>query len=401
MICLVAEKVKYVVVWPKRVEIREAPYPKIEDDQILLRVELAGICGTDMHVFESGYGPHRVSGEVEFPMALGHEYIGVLEEKGKKADQAMFYHTEVPEVGDRIYHGLDHYCYKCDFETIHPGWQQWCTGAFFYGFSPASQGLLGAWGHYAVLQAETHIWKTPKDKVSEKEGVLIEPYLVGLRSVDRALSMLAVSEKEAGPASDLFLIQGQGTIGLMTLAALKNYCPQSTVIVADPHKHRLDMAKTLGADYTLNVAETTREERLKTIKEIATSADRPKLGTRWGVDCAFDCTGKNAQDVITEGVEVVRPGGVYDEVGAFTYNTAGRFTLDPHEICTRELIFTGNWAYPLSTIDKACKQVLKGFFKKTDMARLATHEHRLEEIEEGINQMIKGVGIKHTINPWK
>lgn len=394
------EKVRYVATWPRKVEVQEAPVPEIKDNEILVRVELSGICGTDLHVYDIGFGPHRISGVVEYPLLLGHEYIGIIEKKGRDADKVMFYHTEIPREGDRIYWGLDHYCNICDFETLY-GWQQFCTGAFYYGFSSVKMGLLGAWSQYVVIKPQTHIWKMPKETVSEKEGVLIEPYIVGLRSVDRALSMLAIAEKEPGPATNLFLIQGAGTIGLMTLIALKTYNPNSTVIVTDLHKHRLEMAKTFGADYTINVKETAREERIKMIREIATSPDRPKLLDRWGVDCALDCTGRNAHEVINEGIEVVRAGGVYVEVGAFCAKSSGLFTIDPHEICARELIFTGNWAYPLSTIEKACKQVLKGLFKRVDITRIITHEHKLEETEEGLKQGLDCVGIKHIINPWK
>ena len=394
-----AETFKYVRTWPGRIEVAEKEIPKINDDEILVRVELSGICGTDRHVYEEGYGPHRISGSVEYPLILGHEYIGIAEKVGKDVEKKMFIFGGTPEEGDRVYWGLDLYDFNIPFEWYLPGWQQWAFTAS-YGFSPEATGIMGAWGQYVVLKPGSIVFKMPEDLTPE-EGVVIEPYQVGLRSVDRALSMLAIAEKEANPDTDLFLIQGSGTIGLAVLVALKNVAPYSTVIVTDMKEHRLKMAKEFGADYVINVSETTKEERIEMIKDIATSVDRPDYGDRWGVDCAFDCTGTNAHEVIPEGIEVCRPGAVYIEVGAFTYNTAGKFTIDPHEICTRELIFTGNWAYPISTIIKAATQVARGLFKKIPYYKIITHRWSLEEIPKAMELAGKYEGIKHIVDPWK
>jgi len=393
------EKVKMAGTWPGKVEILEHSMPTLKDDQILVRVELTGICGTDAHVFEKGFGPHRISGKVGYPLYLGHEYVGVVEKKGKEADKKMFYHTEVPQEGDRIWWGVDHYCYVCDWETMY-GWQQWCLGAFFYGFDEVP--FHGAWSRYVIIEPGTHIWKLAKHITPEK-GVVVEPYIVGLRAVDKVLTLLSISEKEANPDADLFVIYGAGAIGNAALTALKTSAPNSIAIVVDPNKHRLEMAKKLGADYVLNVKETTKEERIKFVKEIATSMDRPRLGDRWGVDAVIDCTGKNADVVIPEAIEILRPMGVLDEVGAFTAFTAGKFTIDPHEICARELFFVGSWAYPLSTCDKAIKQVNKGLFDKKPYYEIITHMRRLlaEDITDGIKSLLAGVGIKHVIDPWK
>jgi len=399
-----AQKCKYVALWPGKTQIKEVDLPPLRDDQILVRVELSGLCGTDLHVWEVGYGPHRISGEVPFPLIPGHEYVGIIEKKGKKADEVMLYHTDIPEEGDRIYWGLDYYCYKCSFCFEHM-WPQWCINAWFYGFSPEEMGLKGGWSQYVILEPATRIWKLPKDKISEKEGVLIEPFIVGLRSVDRALTLsCAIAEREGLPAAGSFAIYGVGTIGLMALMALRNYLPQATIIALDLKKHRLDMAKELGADFTINVSETTREERVKEIKEIATSLEhefRRDMGSRWGVDIVFDCTGRNAKDVIPEAIEILRPGGILEEVGAYVFKPAGEFSIDPHEICSRELIFTGNWAYPLSTIEKGTKMVLKGLFKKFDATRLVTHVHPLEEVDLALKQAQACEGIKHVFDPWK
>lgn len=392
------EKVKMAGTWPGKVEVLEHEMPKLRDDQILVRVERSGICGTDAHVFEKGFGPHRISGKVGYPLYLGHEYVGVIEKKGKDADKVMKYMTEVPQEGDRIWWGIDHYCFKCDWETVY-GWQQWCLGAFFYGFDETP--FHGAWSRYVIIEPETYIWKLDPKKVDMFRGVVVEPYIVGLRAIDKAFTMLSISEKEANPDGDIFVIYGAGAIGNAALTALKNVAPKSTAIVVDPNKHRLEMSKKLGADYVLNVRETTSEERIKFIKEIATSMDRPRLGDRWGADAVIDCTGKNADVVIPEAIEILRPMGVFVEVGAFTAYTAGKFTIDPHEICARELFFVGSWAYPLSTIHKGITQVNRGLFDKIPYHEIITHTHTLYDIAEGIKQLLAGVGIKHVVDPWK
>ena len=390
---------KLAGVWPGKVEVQEKDLPPLKDDQILVRVERSGICGTDMHVFEKGYGPHRICGEVDYPLYLGHEYVGIVEKKGKDADKVMFYHTEVPEEGDRIYWGLDHYCYTCAFETIYD-FQQWCLGAFFYGFDYTP--FHGGWSQYVIIDPGTHIWKLPKE-ITPEMGVVIEPYIVGLRAVDKAFTLTPVaSEKESFSQVGLYAIYGAGAIGLAILTALRNAAPDATIVVVDPNKHKLDVAKKFGADYTLNTKETTKEERIKFFKELSSAADRPQLGNRWGVDVAFDATGKHAEEVVPEIVEIMRPGGVLDEVGAFTPYTAGKFTLDPNEICSRELVFTGSWAYHLSTIDKGTRQVIKGLFKRIPYHEIITNTVPLdaEAIMKEIRDGLAGIGIKHVIDPW-
>jgi L-iditol 2-dehydrogenase len=394
-------KFKQALVWPGKVEVVEKDLPEIKDNEILVRIELSGICGTDAHVFEKGYGPHRISGSATYPLSLGHEYVGVIEKKGKDADKYMNYRTEIPDVGDRIYWGLDMYNPLDDFNMLLPGWQQWAFVGT-YGFAPPETGFWGGWGQYVILKPGTYIWRLPKEKISPEKGVVIEPYIVGLRAADKLLTMLAISEKEANPSTDVVAIYGAGAIGLATLTALKAASPFIVTIVLDPNDHRLDKAKELGADYVINVRKTSREERIEKIKDIVAKHSPYRLGERWGVDGVVNCTGKNSEVVIPEGIEILRPMGVFVEVGSFTYRTAGTFTLDPHEICSRELIFVGNWAYPLSTINKGVMQVRAGLFDKIPYHTIITHKHKLEpdDIVRGINDLLRGVGIKHVIDPW-
>ena len=397
---------KYIKMWQGKTELAEEDLPPIKDNQILVKIELSGLCGTDLHVWEAGYGPHRMSGAAEYPLVPGHEYVGIIEEKGPKADEVMFYHTETPEVGDRIWWAPDVTCGSCVFCRYY-NQHAHCPNAWFYGFCPPRMGPRGGWATYVILEPRTDIWKLPPE-VTAKEGVLTEPLAVSLRSVSRALNLLSVQATAEGiPTPSLFAVYGCGTIGLGDILLLKTLVPYSKVIALDLKKHRLEAAKKLGADYTINVAETTREERIKMIKEIADSLEFEgrwpgKIGwaTKWGVDAVFDCTGVNAKDVVPEAIEITRVHGVLVETGAYVWKPAGQFTIDPHEICTREMYFVGHWAYPVHQPERAAKLVMKGILKnKADI--IVTHELPLEKHEEAIRMyQAREPGIKIVFNPW-
>jgi len=396
-------KMKYLAAWPGRLEVRQIDIPEPKEGQIRVKIEYGGICGTDIHVLEEGFGPHRVSGAATYPLVLGHEYSAVIDKKGPKADEKMFYHTEkIPEEGDRVYYGVDYYNYMSPFSIRGAG--QW-GGQWFYGFCPIEMGVRGAWGQYVILEPYSHIWNMSEFGVSAEATTFAEINTVGLRQVNRALTLASVSsftrEFELGDA--VVLIYGAGPIGNAVLLNVKRHLPLSTVIQVDLNDHRLAVAKKNGADYTINAKKTTFEERENMIKDIASKKPRPDLGSAWGVDIVFDCTGRNANDVIPEGIKMCRPGAVFIETGAYVFKTTGTFTIDPHEFCTREVIINSGWAYPFSTIDLSLRMLTKDKDLQQKYAAMVTHKHALEEEMDAIKSAMppRYEGVKHVFDPWK
>jgi len=262
-------------------------------------------------------------------------------------------------------------------------------------------GPRGAWAQYVILEPYTHIWDM--SEISPEATTFAEINVVGLRQVNRALTLAAVSsftrEFELGDA--VVLIYGAGPIGNAVLLNVKRHLPLSTVIMVDLKDHRLEVAKENGADYTINFAKTTPTERENMIKDITLRKPRPDLGSAWGVDLLFDCTGRNANDVIPEGIKMCRPGAIFIETGAYVYKTTGTFTIDPHEFCSRELIICSGWAYPFSTIDLAVRMLKKDKDLQRKYAKMITHKHALEEGMSAIESCIRAEGVKHVFDPWK
>jgi len=396
-----AEKMKYIAAWPHKIEVRECDIPEPKDDQIRVKIEYGGICGTDLHVLEEGYGPHRISGAAEYPLVLGHEYSAIIDKKGKNADEKMFYMTEkIPEEGDRVYYGVDYYDYMNPFTIRGAG--QW-GGQWFYGFCPPSMGMRGAWAQYVILEPYSYIFDC--SDLSGETTALIEPFIVGLRQANRAMSLASQStydrEFEAGAA--VVLIIGAGTIGNVVTLAVRRHLPNATIIQEDLKDYRLEFAKKNGADYTIDVSKTTPEEREEIIKDIATRKPRPDLGDKWGVDIVFDVTGRNAGDIWPEAIKMCRPGAVFIETGAYVAKTTGTFTLDPHEICCRELIISSGWAYPFSTINEGVTIVKKDKKLQEQLAAFVTHKHSFDEGWSAIESCFppRYEGMKHVWDPWK
>ena len=210
-------------------DFEERPIPEVKDDEVLVKLDYVGICGSDMHLFEDGYiGENHVTK----PMILGHEPGGVIVESGKDV-------TDL-KVGDRVAIEPGIPCWKCEY--CKSGWYNLCPNVYFYASLPVTEGAFVEYlSHPANL-----CYRLP-DNVSTLEGALMEPLAVGFHA---ALQ----SGAQVGSTA---VILGAGCIGLVTMLALKSM-GVSTIIVVDLMQNRLNRALSLGA--TSNVFETAGSE---------------------------------------------------------------------------------------------------------------------------------------------
>jgi threonine dehydrogenase-like Zn-dependent dehydrogenase len=277
----------------KEFQIREYPVPDPAPGTLLLRQELAGICGTDLHNWEHG----RLSGEI----LLGHENVGIVEKLGEGVDRD--YLGEPIKPGDRV--------------VFAPGTP---TGA--YGFQQADERphFRGGFADYIYLaQPETCVVKTT---LPPEAAVLSEPFQVGVHGVLRSKLTFG----------DTVVIQGSGAIGLMTLIAAKLSGAARLIVVGGP-KGRLEKAKMLGADVLVDIGEVKDPaERTKIVRE-----NTPKNA---GADVVFECAG--FLPAITEGLGYARRSGTYVEMGHFV--DVGALTLNPNqELMRRNLRLEAVW----------------------------------------------------------
>jgi threonine dehydrogenase-like Zn-dependent dehydrogenase len=249
---------------PGTTELREFPMPGIPDDAALLKVEVAGICGTDVKMYGSPPYPD--------PVIMGHENIGTIARAGRTFSQRQGLRD-----GDRVF--VEHYvgCFRCEWcrigEYRHCEATDWRTNpdARRYGYTTSDNPfhLWGGFAQYMFLPWNAVVHKVP-DGVSAELAGIATPLANGIE-----WALLA-----AGVGYDsTVLIQGPGQQGLSQTVACKQ-AGASLIIVTGTTRDaaRLALARTLGADHVIDVQ---AEDALGRIREITGGK---------GVDIVLDCT---------------------------------------------------------------------------------------------------------------
>lgn len=257
-----------VVAYGKDFEIREYPVPEPEPNTLLLRQELAGICGTDLHNWQNGF---------QQEVLLGHENVGIIEALGEGVETD--YVGKPVEEGDRV--------------IFAPGTNY---GAYGFQWNPdEGPHFRGGFADYMYLNYPNTCFM--KTDASPEVAVLTEPFTVGVHAAMRGEIKLG----------DTVVVQGSGAIGLVTLACAKLSGAAKAIMVGGP-AGRLELAKRLGADVTIDIeAVTSVEERTELVK-----AETPR---KEGADVVFECAG--FLPATPEGLGYTRRSGTFVEVGHF------------------------------------------------------------------------------------
>ncbi len=223
----------YLAKQPGILEIREQDIPEItRDDEVLMKVKVVGICGSDMHIF------HGTNPFATYPRVWGHEFAGEVAAVGSGVNDL--------NVGDHIVAEPYDNCGKC-YACRH-GRGNVCENLSVYGVHQD-----GGCREYIVMKrAKVH--KVPAE-ISWKLAALAEPLTVGFQSVARGRV-----EKD-----DLVLVEGAGTIGLTCLIAAKE--AGARVMITDLFDSKLEYAKKFGADYLVNVKNETLEQAIARVGE--------------------------------------------------------------------------------------------------------------------------------------
>ena len=352
----------------ERIEIKEFNIPEIGDDEMLVKVEGCGICGTDVHEYKND--PFEL-----IPVVLGHEGTGEIIKMGKniKRDSA----GKSLNVGDKIVTCIIP-CGECPTCLQHPERTNLCENQGIYGLISDDNVHLNGWfGDYIVIRKNSTVFNVSDMDLHSR--VLIEPAAVVVHAVERAKTtgLLKFNSK--------VLVQGCGPIGLLLLSVLRTMGIEN-IIALDGNEKRLEMAKRLGATATVNVMKSSSfDETIEKIKDLTDGL---------GADFAFQCTGSPKAHA---GIwKLVKRGGGLCEVGFFVNN--GDATINPHfDLCNKEITAVGSWVYTpqdyLTTFD---------FLKRANgiglpIKELITHEFPLEQLQEALETNIRQEGIKIAI----
>lgn len=276
----------------------ERDIPQVKDDEVLVKLEYVGICGSDLHYYETGAIGDYV---VEPPFVLGHEPGGTVVEVGKNVTHL--------KAGDRVALEPGKTCGHCEF--CKTGRYNLCPDVVFFATPPVD----GVFQEYVAHEADL-CFKLPNN-VSTLEGALIEPLAVGFHAAiqgDAHLGQKAV-------------VMGAGCIGLVSMMALKAR-GVSEVYVVDIMEKRLKKALELGADGVINGAEENVEEKICQITDGR------------GVDLVIETAG--TEITTRQAISIAKKGSNIVLVG---YSKSGEMTLPMSLVLDKELTFKTVFRY--------------------------------------------------------
>jgi len=311
--------------------------PKVKDNEVLVKLEYVGICGSDLHYYETGAIGDYV---VKPPFVLGHEPGGTVVEVGKNVKHL--------KVGDRVALEPGKTCGHCEF--CKTGRYNLCPDVVFFATPPVD----GVFQEYVAHEAEL-CFKLP-DNVSTLEGALIEPLAVGFHAAiqgDAHLGQIAV-------------VMGAGCIGLVSMMALKAR-GVSEVYVVDIMEKRLKKALELGATGVINGA---NEDVIKKANELTNGA---------GMDLIIETAG--TEITTRQAIQIAKKGSNIVLVG---YSKSGEMTLPMSLVLDKELtfktVFRYRHIYPM-----AINAVATG---KVNLKGIVTDVFNLDEVQKAMDYSV-------------
>ena len=270
--------------WYSRKDLRyeDVPEPSPGPGQLKIKVNLAGICGTDLKEYATG--PHMVSPD-SLPLTLGHEFAGTVEAVGKGVEDF--------KVGDRVSGVGYYYCGEC--YVCKKGLYNLCVNQGFTGLSTD-----GCMAEYFVAP-DYACYKLP-DSVSDEFGALVEPL---------AVSLHAVRQGRISPG-DTAAIVGDGAIGLGAVLCAR-VAGASEVYMVAKHRGRGEIAKKLGATAVIYLDEGDPVQKLMGMTGgIGVNAAIECVGNPDTPQLALDLTQRTGITVVT---------GVFEKPGTIDFST--------------------------------------------------------------------------------
>ncbi len=338
--------------------------PEINDDEVLVKVEGCGVCGTDVHEYKND--PFNV-----IPLVLGHEGSGTIVKIGKNVTKDML--DQPLGIGDKVVTSVT-LTGEDEYTKFKPTKTNLSDNVAIYGLTPEDDYHFNGWfGEYVILRKGSSIFKV--NDMSLKERLLIEPAAVTVHAVERAKTtgLLKFDTK--------VLVQGCGPIGLVLLTVLRTMGIENIVAI-DGDSKRLAMAKKIGAKYTYNFKDFSSFDAMK--------EDVIKT-TGGGADFAFQCTG--VPSAASSIYKLIRKGGGLCEVGFFVDN--GNATINPHhDLCAKEITLVGSWVYTFADYVTTLDFIRRAKGIGLPFEELVTHEFGLDELDEAMKVNMRLEGIK-------
>lgn len=327
-------------------KIEKVKIPKIEQNEILVKIAACGVCNTDLHYIDHGVPTFKKP-----PMILGHEPSGIVEETG--AEVKNF------KVGDRVLIPPVFSCGYCD--NCRLGRENICFNMLMLG-----NHIDGAFAEYTKVPAKDcqHL---PEDLPLEESSIIADAISTPYH---------AVKNRAQVRPGDSVVVFGCGGVGInvVQMAAAAG----GSVIAVDIVDKKLDIAKKLGALHTINASD---KEGKALIKEIRTL-------TGGGADIAIEAIGN--PKTIELASSAVKAGGCHCQVGYTRHNVA----INAGRLMFREIEIKGSLGCRPVDYPKIIEMVRTG---KIQLKPVVTHKFKLEEIDQAFDLMRKGESLRSIV----
>ena len=281
----------------KQMEWTDVPAPEIGDEDVLVRVHACGICGSDIHGYDGSTG-RRIP-----PLVMGHEAAGVVEQVGGSVQEFA--------VGDRVTFDSTISCGKCHF--CRRGEINLCDNRRVLGVSCGDYRQNGAFAELVAVP-QNIIYRIPEN-LSFEHAALIEAVSIAVHAVN-------ITKFSLG---DTVAVVGSGMIGLLTIQAAK-LKGAGQIIATDLEDSRLEVARQLGADVTINARNANVAQKIQGLTDGR------------GADAVLEVVGH--QTTVNDAIASVRKGGHVTLVG----NLSPTIEFPLQSVVTREITVQGSCA---------------------------------------------------------
>lgn len=328
---------------PGLLGIEEYPLQKISNNEILIKIEMCGLCGTDFHIF-SGQALSKP------PLIPGHEFVGIVSERGANVKNI--------EIGDHVAIDPNIYCGKCYY--CRTGQIQFCSNLKALGVT-----RNGGFAEYSVVP-ESQVYVIPKN-FSPRIASFAEPLSCCVHGIDQA----SIKHGES------VAIVGAGTIGLLMLQ-LSRIAGAGKIIVLEPVESKRKLAKKLGADYCFDPNSSNTMQEIMSV-------------TSGGADVVIECVG--SQGAAELSLQIPKRGG---RIVIFGLSEKHDFiNINLQDLFLRELTIKGSLLNPF-TFSRALELLI---FHKINVEILNPVETTMERLADILSQPRKFSVTKYQITP--
>lgn len=330
-----------------KLELQEMDIPSYGDNEVLVKVRGAAICGSDKHFYDGNLKM------LKMPLTLGHEFSGEIAAAGKNVKNT--------KVGDRVVSELQiEPCGMC--KVCHDGKTHLCRHKHCPGLD-----MEGAYAEYIAMPA-SQIHVLP-DLVSLKAAAVTEP---------AAVVATGLLERCGVKPEEFVVVFGAGPLGLAALQMCKAVGASKVVMVEGYNAERANMARKLGADL---VIDDPKQDVPKTIMEMTNG---------FGADLCVDCAGVEAS--LNDAIHCLHKDGRISYIGV----PGGYLSADFNTVAMNALSIISTYASSSSAWDKVISMTARGAL---DLGSLVTHQFPLEEFEEAFRVLVDNEAIKVIFTP--